>query len=636
MKYKIARDIINGAPVNNKELTITIDNPPITLNYDYDDLNNDIDPDFEDIYTGFCPIEINVPIPNFIKKWEYLPLVEYEIEDPITHETHTGETFTLYDQPISSNGKFKIVKWNNIPDNPFYDGLLGEGLVLRKITETEQTTDRDWDVHINVQPSLYALNLGTMSTNTNGVITRTPQEFGYDYYGFSSVSYEINIKNGELNIGTIRANTNNTPITLLPSSYNWQYFNKVKYIVDVPQGITTNLFNTIRSNNTYSLAQLYTGNDNPVAFKPDSQITIQVDPPVLSVGPLNLGSLTDNTTQTITIDPNDYHYDYFNQVSYSVNVPKPITTTFNTIIANTTQNYTLNDLYIGQGNPIGFKPDSVIPVLVDHHLISNDTFTITSNNQTYTIEQLMQLNQYSPSSYNGLSKTCSIRVQIPENLETLTDKRLQSEQTYTVSNLMQDPTNNIGITKNSTLIVDLPDYPPTTSQKILNLTTNTTSPQTIYPPSGEYWNSIRYSVNVPIPALNISRYFRIKNIETGVLSSYYRLVKYSSQTTHTIKVNRSYAMVNKKIGEDFTTILFWCDNSIQQTLTLDNEHWFVEIAVSDFGNNPEMMMYEYNGTSQPTDIVLTLKDSDESYLGANYDWVSLVRITEKLRPINIV
>lgn len=425
-------------------------------------------------------------------------MVEYEIEDPITHETHTGETLTLYDQPISSNGKFKVVKWNNIPDNPFYDGLLGEGLVLRKITETEQTTDRDWDVHINVQPNLYALNLGTMSTNTNGVITRTPQEFGYDYYGFSSVSYEIDIKNGELNIGTIRANTNNTAVTLLPSSYNWQYFNKVKYIVDVPQGITTNQFNTIRSNSTYRLSQLYTGNDNPVAFKPDSQITVKVDPPVLSVGPLNLGSLTDNTTQTITIDPNDYHYDYFNLVSYSVNVPKPITTTFNTIIANSTQNYTLNDLYIGQDNPVGFKPDSVIPVLVDHHLISNDTFTITatSNDQTYTIEQLMQLNQYSPASYNGLSKTCSIRVQVPENLETLTNKRLQSEQTYTISNLMQDPTNNIGITKNSTLIVDLPGYPPTTSQKILNLVSNTTSPRTIYPKSGEYWNSIRYSVNV--------------------------------------------------------------------------------------------------------------------------------------------
>lgn len=454
-------------------------------------------------------------------------MVEYEIEDPITHETHTGETFTLYDQPISSNGKFKVVKWNNIPDNPFYDGLLGEGLVLRKIKETEETTDRDWDVHINVQPSLYALNLGTMSTNTNGVITRTPQEFGYDYYGFSSVSYKIDITSGECNIGTIRANTNNTGITLLPSSYNWQYFNKVKYIVDVPQGITTNQFNTIRSNNTYSLAQLYTGNDNPVAFKPDSQITVQVDPPVLSVGPLNLGSLTDNTTQTITINPSDYHYDYFNRVSYSVNVPKPITTTFNTIIANSTQNYTLSDLYLGQDNPIGFKPDSIIPVLVDHHLISNDTFTITSNNQTYTVEQLMQLNQYLPASYNGLSKTCSIRVQVPETLIELEPDQVISltqnrkRRKYNIYDYEKDndlnirfdsdvETNTVTQSRGVTLTRDVIDDPtyrnigsfeidteiPIEENKSVTITSNGTT--TIFPSSGfDGIEALTITINVP-------------------------------------------------------------------------------------------------------------------------------------------
>lgn len=536
-------------------------------------------------------------------------MVEYEIEDPNTHETHAGETFTLYDQPISSNGKFKVVKWNNIPDNPFYDGLLGEGLVLRKIIETEETTDRDWDVHINVQPSLYALNLGTMSTNTNGVITRTPQEFGYDYYGFSSVSYEIDIKNGELNIGTIRANTNNTEITLLPSSYNWQYFNKVKYIVDVPQGITTNQFNTIRSNNTYSLSQLYTGNDNPVAFKPDSQITVQVDPPVLSVGPLNLGSLTDNTTQTITIDPSDYHYDYFNQVSYSVNVPKPITTTFNTIVANSTQNYTLNDLYLGQDNPIGFKPDSIIPVLVDHHLISNDTFTITSNNQTYTVEQLMQLNQYLPASYNGLSKTCSIRVQVPENLETLTNKRLQSEQTYTISNLMQDPTNNVGITKNSTLIVDLPDYPPTASQKILTLTENTSSAQTIYPPAGEYWDSIRYSVSVNI---KINRFYISTNYAT--LTNF---TIYSNPISNFIINSREAVVRITETGTIYTVNLLVNNDNSNKSITLPYDSGKINKYVK-YGttNGSSILKLCYNNSSSILEII------DES-LDVNFSYITL-------------
>lgn len=43
-------------------------------------------------------------------------------------------------------------------------------------------------------------------------------------------------------------------------------------------------------------------------------------------------------------------------------------------------------------------------------------------------------------------------------LEKLTNKRLQSEITYTVSDLMSDQSKD-GITKDSTLIVDLPDYP---------------------------------------------------------------------------------------------------------------------------------------------------------------------------------
>ena len=596
-------------------------------------------------------------------------MVEYEIEDPNTHETHTGETFTLYDQPISSNGKFKVVKWNNIPDNPFYDGLLGEGLVLRKITETEQTTDRDWDIHINVQPNLYALNLGTISTNTNGVITRTPQEFGYDYYGFSSVSYEIDIKNGELNIGTIRANTNNTEITLLPSSYNWQYFNKVKYIVDVPQGITTNLFNTIRSNNTYSLSQLYTGNDNPVAFKPDSQINVQVDPPVLSVGPLNLGSLTDNTTQTVTIDPSDYHYDYFNQVSYSVNVPKPITTTFNTIIANSTQNYTLSDLYLGQDNPIGFKPDSIIPVLVDHHLISNDTFTITSNNQTYTVEQLMQLNQYLPSSYNGLSKTCSIRVQVPETLVELEPNQVISltqnrkRKKYNIYDYEKDDdldirydsdvvTQSRGVTLTRDVIDD-PTYRnigsfeidtdiPIEQNKTINITSNGTQnvlpvsgfegleditinvnvPQTLVNnytqptittngtytiPSG-YTGFNNFSVNVPTPPIKISRYFKIVDENTSTYSSYFQLTKYSQTTTHNLYRGYGYVFITE--GVDYMSINY--RNSVQtaSTITLNNLHWFAQIT--SYNNLAALILYKYNNTNTPNERFLGLRDVYDS------------------------
>jgi hypothetical protein len=396
--------------VNNKELAITIDNPPITLTYDYDDLNNDIDPDFEDIYTGFCPIEINVPIPNFIKKWEYLPMVNYQIEDPTTHETITGTTFTLYDQPISANGKFKVVKWNNFPDNPFYDGLLGEGLVLRKITETPETTDRDWDIQINVQPPLYNLNLGELSVNTGRVITKLPTDYGYDFYGFGSVSYSVNVKYGTLDLGVLRSNNNNE-VTIYPVSYNWQYFDAVKYQVQVAQPITTSNFANPNQNITYTLRQLYQGNDNPIGFTPDSTITIAVPPTLYYHAPLNIGELTGNTTQTVTITPQSRGLDYFDDVSYSVNVPQPITVNFTTVVRNN-EDYTLSQLYNGQ-DPVGFTPSSTFRVQINPRLLSNVTLNITSNNSTTTLQQLLLNNNIDPINWNGLDKTCEIHVQVP-------------------------------------------------------------------------------------------------------------------------------------------------------------------------------------------------------------------------------
>lgn len=408
----IVRDIINelDPPVNNKELAITIDNPPITLTYDYDDLNNDIDPEFEDIYTGFCPIEINVPIPNFIKKWEYLPMVNYQIEDPGTHEMITGTTFTLYDQPISANGKFKVVKWNNFPDNPFYDGLLGEGLVLRKITETEETTDRDWDIQINVQPPLYNLDLGELSVNTGRVITILPTNYGYDYYGFGSVSYSVNVKYGTLDLGILRSNNNNE-VTILPVSYNWQYFDAVKYQVQVAQPITTSNFSNPNQNITYTLRQLYQGNDNPIGFTPDSTITIAVPPTLYYHGPLNLGEITGNTEQTVTITPQSRGFDFFDDVSYSINVPQPIAVTFTTIVRNN-EDYTLSQIYNGQ-DPVGFTPNSTFRVQINPRLLSNITLNITSNNSTTTLQQLLLNNNIDPTNWNGLDKTCEIHVQVP-------------------------------------------------------------------------------------------------------------------------------------------------------------------------------------------------------------------------------
>lgn len=159
---------------------------------------------------------------------------------------------------------------------------------------------------------------------------------------------------------------------------------------------------------------------------------------------------------------------------------------------------------------------------------------ITENGQYIPSDFDHQTGQKLPEGQSSNNQYLNqVIVNVPQQpifnpLEVLTNKRLDQEQIYTISDLMNDPINNAGITKNSTLIVDLPDFPPTTSQKILNLTENTTSPQTIYPPTGEYWNSIHYSVNVKI---NLS----ISDIQLGDdVNNRYSLNKQSINWTYNL------------------------------------------------------------------------------------------------------
>lgn len=130
------------------------------------------------------------------------------------------------------------------------------------------------------------------------------------------------------------------------------------------------------------------------------------------------------------------------------------------------------------------------------------TFVSTEINQNGNYEMVEGQNGWQPEIVQNPDplENYDLEINVPQTitnpLETLTNKRLQREGTFSISDLMEDSTNYSGITKDSNLIVDLPDYPPITSQKILNLTQNTVNSQTIYPDPGEFWNSIQYSVNV--------------------------------------------------------------------------------------------------------------------------------------------
>lgn len=127
----------------------------------------------------------------------------------------------------------------------------------------------------------------------------------------------------------------------------------------------------------------------------------------------------------------------------------------------------------------GWKPELVSnPDISQDYDIEVDvvpTFDSTTINGNGSYNMVEGNNGWKPElvSNPDPSKTYDLKIQVPQTinlLETITNKRLQSETTYTISSLMNDPTNNAGITKNSTLIVDVPDpvYPTITFNTITN------------------------------------------------------------------------------------------------------------------------------------------------------------------------
>ena len=132
--------------------------------------------------------------------------------------------------------------------------------------------------------------------------TYTPE---LPYIGYNRV--EVNVPNQTLPL-QVTQNQTYTPVS------PYIGYNRVE--VNVPQGITTNNFRQITSNNTYTLSTLYQGIDNPVAFKPDSQIEVRT--PTYNITSVSNYPITQNGTG-ISI-PIPQGYDALDSVSVDVNV----------------------------------------------------------------------------------------------------------------------------------------------------------------------------------------------------------------------------------------------------------------------------------------------------------------------------
>lgn len=141
------------------------------------------------------------------------------------------------------------------------------------------------------------------------------------------------------------------------------------------------------------------------------------------------------------------------EINPNSNIWEPVETTVN--------NEEEDDWDIKVDIPIPTPPPQLTLETLNNKLLTN-------NNTTYNVSDLMT----TPNTDSGISKESTLRVEVPipptPTLELLTNKQLNNNQTYIVSNLMSDSTNNVGIYKDSSLVVNVSPYLPNNYKQTLN------------------------------------------------------------------------------------------------------------------------------------------------------------------------
>ena len=138
-----------------------------------------------------------------------------------------------------------------------------------------------------------------------------------------------------------------------------------------------------------------------------------------------------------------------------------------------------------------------IDVDVPQPVIQNlKTATITSNTTTSITPD---------EGYDGI-RVVSVTTNVPSNNETWTNKRLQTNNTYTISNLMNNNTKD-GVSKESTIVVDVPQLDVT---QISNYPITSNGTQSVPIPSG-YDAVDSISLNVAISPRVATKVYAVYN-----------------------------------------------------------------------------------------------------------------------------
>ena len=323
-----------------------------------------------------------------------------------------------------------------------------------------------------------------------------------------------------------------------------------------------------------------------------AKVTLDVNVPQPLIQSSKTETITTNTTTNITPDAG---YSGIGQVNVITN------------INNRTYegNATVNGEYVPSANYIGFNKFTVnVPNQVTTlTATSNDVYTpqapyigydiVNVNVPNQTLELVATQNDiYQPTApYIGYNK---VTVNVPQlELEDWTNKRFTSNNTYTISNLMNDNTKD-GISKNSTIVIDVPT--PLITQ-ISNYSISSNGIQTIPIPSGyDAVDSISVNVNTT-KVINCIKY----PYGNGNYLSYYFSQINSYRTSITIGV-KQYAIIKKYSSNNF--ILVWNCSSSSISYSLDsNDRYAIEslnykynyndLYIISLGTNFNML-YTYN------------------------------------------
>lgn len=141
---------------------------------------------------------------------------------------------------------------------------------------------------------------------------------------------------------------------------------------------------------------------------------------------------------------------------------------------------------------------------------------------------------------------------------------------------------------------------PTASQKVLNLTENTTSSQTIYPPTGEYWDSIKYTVNVPTTSL-----ITINKVKIG--NNVYSLSTFT-RSTGSVTISSGYSLI--QFSANTSSSLYWTvkliRNKTSNSITENNyqayyklfENISLQSSVTFLSNTDEVFeLYDFTASN---------------------------------------